>query len=642
MISVLRALPAIRTVAVAILIAATSVAAPADTVYLKDNRQLTGQVDDGASDADRLMIRTASGSVPIPRGNIERIEREDPGNGAKNSADKALAGGDMDKALELYLVAYRETPDEPELQQQIADLRSRIEERDNRLYGVAYAAIEQMLEAGRHQDAIDEARRHVTRAKQPSAAKRFNQLIARGHIGMARQFKDRVDYLKAEEHYHLAIGADPEGPLACFELADMLQLSPSRKTDAIPFYQKGIEVAANEPGLMDEQVLLDYEFRVGQLYIQSHEYVLAADIFLSVARKDTSLAYPQAFDRALDAYTRITALNEVPNIEHIVNNLKSITQTQPDNQRAALLLGRIYFERNDWHSARDVLSDAVRAQALTDSNVMVQEAIYFLGISHRRLGDDEQAAGCFQMLVNRGVASYDAICELADIRLKQGSYQRALDLFAQARAKDREKYRAYLGLGEALRMLERYPEARENYREVVLRDENNVQALLSVGKTYFQEDQMEDAIASAQKSIDGIHRGNTRNTPETDRRLEAEAYTLIGEANMNLNLNNMSREQFNNALKSVPEYAPALDGVGKTYQAEGFHQKAQTYFERAIEADPRNPDYRLSLAISYHKYLMNTAKALPNYLTYLELGGKDPNVKRWIADCGGTLPEQYN
>jgi hypothetical protein len=42
------------------------------------------------------------------------------------------------------------------------------------------------------------------------------------------------------------------------------------------------------------------------------------------------------------------------------------------------------------------------------------------------------------------------------------------------------------------------------------------------------------------------------------------------------------------------------------------------------------------MAISYHKYLQDPAKALPYYVDYMKLGGKDPNVKRWIADCGGN------
>lgn len=616
--------------------------ARAETIFLKNGRKVEGVVEFDNSDDQRIVVRTARGTIPIPRSNIDRIEGDGGGDPTVSAADKAIADGNLDAALALLLNKFRDNSEDEALRGRIEELRGQIAERDNKLYGAAFDAIARMLADFKFQEAIDEAMRQRTRAKEPSVTKRFGQLIAAGHLGLARRFEDRVDYPKAEEQFRAAIMADPDAPLICFELADMLQLSPARKVEAIPLYLQGIELAGHAPGLIDEKTLLDYEFKVAQLFMANQEYVLAAENFLAVAGKDTNRDYPQAFDRALDAYSRIPSLADVADQDRIIANLRSILRMHPDNQRAALLLGRIFFERDDWQSARNVLSDAVQASALIGSNVAMQEALYFLGISHRRLGDSEQAAQCFQALVNQRVATYDTYCELGDIRLEQGSYKPAFDLYNQARSQDRDKYRAYLGLGEALRMLERYPEARENYREVVIRDENNVRAMLAIGKTFYMEESMQEAIDATQKAIAGIRTGDTRNTEEQNRNLLAEAYVLIGHANMQLNFVKSAREEFSNALRQLPEYASALDGLGQTFQSEGFHQKAQDYFQRAIDADPRNPDYRLSLAINFHKYQKNTTKALPNYYAYLELGGKDPSVRRWIADCGGTPPAEVN
>lgn len=125
---------------------------------------------------------------------------------------------------------------------------------------------------------------------------------------------------------------------------------------------------------------------------------------------------------------------------------------------------------------------------------------------------------------------------------------------------------------------------------------------------------------------------------DEDRLLMAEADTLIGKANVygQPPKTNLARDFFTVALKFAPKYAPAYEGLGFSYAADKLDQQAEDSFQKAIAQDATNPAYYLSFAIYWQKDRTTPEKALPFYLKYQELGGRDPQVAARIKECGGT------
>lgn len=146
------------------------------------------------------------------------------------------------------------------------------------------------------------------------------------------------------------------------------------------------------------------------------------------------------------------------------------------------------------------------------------------------------------------------------------------------------------------------------------------------------------AAATAQAKADEDKAVLAKATAE-EKALMAEAYTLIGKCNLFSTppKTNLAREKFGNALKFVERYAPAFEGMGLSFAADKLDAQAEENFNKAIAIDPQNPDFYFSFA----NYWMEPsrkkpASALPLYLKYQELGGKDPQVSARIKECGGT------
>ena len=612
--------------------------ATADTIYLKDGRTLFGVIEPHGTDENKVMFTTSGSTVPIVRSKIERIESQGSLGYTETAGDLAAAEEDWDRALDLYRKALLTRPENNALKEKLRQIEERIEDRDRSQYGKDFRRIEGLLEQQRYQAAMEEALAVVERVRAASAKERFNQLAAQAHIGIARQYKDRVDYPRAEEHYREARSVYPEGAQATLELAKMLQLSPARKTSAIPLYREGIELAIANPDDIDPVQLMEYEYDLAQLLMQEKEYSRAAEIFLRVAEKDENMRFSNAIDMAVEAYENLKLDPNSMEMDQVIRNLESILAKRPNDQRAYLLLGRIYFEREDWEKSNQMLASGVELAAVSTIDPALDRALYYLGISQRRLGRIEEAARVFERLVSKGDADYQIYCELGEIRNQQALYDDAKSQFEDARELDADRYRAYLGLGNTLLKMGEFAEARENFREVVDRDDGNIEARLAIAMTYSDEENWDQASDQAKLAIEKIESRTDDTMTSELQRLIAEAWTIRGDANLSLKNSNQAREQFKEALHFVGDYAPALSGIGRTLQWDKQYTEATKYFEQAIAAEPDNPDHYLNLAINYHKYIEDLGLALTNYYKYLELGGKDPNVRTWIVDCGGTPP----
>lgn len=634
--------------------AATDVGAA--TIYLQprsagqEPRKIIGTVDEAGSTDDTLLVRTTTGQLRIPRSKVLRIEDGDQGGYTEQMADLAFAGGNLDRALELYQRVADAEPDNQSVREKLERVKERIWEQNERLYSGRFAAIERAIESGRYDSAIEMANTLYDRVADELTRQRCLALMARANIYIARSFRDQVDYQRAELYYQKAIQAYPEGGQALLELAEMLEATPTRRAQAIEYYQRGIEQLESSEEEVDPALVLARKYRLATLLYEVRQHTRAAELFLEVARDDEELLYPNAIDLAVTAYrNQLQPTGDLSETARIVENLKTIVQLKPREPWAHLLLGRIYFDQGNYEEARDLLAVTAEYADPGRDEAALKEALYFKALSHRELGEDLEAAALYERLVREGAANYEyeVRCDLGDIRLTQADYSNGLVLFESAIDINDERYRAYFGRGEALRRLDRYEEARESFEEVLQRDEDHLRAMMRIARTYDDEKNWDEVIRQTNRVIDkgrqleeeAAAEGEADPEEVAERELVlTEAYTLLAEAQRSLNKTNVARDNLQKALEYTPDHAPAFNVLGKTYQDEGLHVKAQEYLLKAIEADPDNADFHLDVGINWHNYRKSTEKALPYYLRYIELGGKDPNVRIWIRECGGVPP----
>jgi len=91
-------------------------------------------------------------------------------------------------------------------------------------------------------------------------------------------------------------------------------------------------------------------------------------------------------------------------------------------------------------------------------------------------------------------------------------------------------------------------------------------------------------------------------------------------------------EHLRTALSLDPEHAAALNQLGMLERRNGRFLEAESAYMKAVTA---SPDYALAhynLGILNELYLQRLDTALEHFERYLEYGGEDEQVTKWVAD----------
>lgn len=91
------------------------------------------------------------------------------------------------------------------------------------------------------------------------------------------------------------------------------------------------------------------------------------------------------------------------------------------------------------------------------------------------------------------------------------------------------------------------------------------------------------------------------------------------------------------ALDLDPGYPPALNQLGMLLRRQGRFEAAESAYMKAVTA---SPDYALAhynRGVLNELYLQRLDAALRCYERYLELGGDDEQVSRWVVDLKRRL-----
>jgi Flp pilus assembly protein TadD len=91
------------------------------------------------------------------------------------------------------------------------------------------------------------------------------------------------------------------------------------------------------------------------------------------------------------------------------------------------------------------------------------------------------------------------------------------------------------------------------------------------------------------------------------------------------------------ALSLDPEHPAALNQLGMLERRHGRFVEAESAYMKAVTA---SPDYALAhynLGVLNELYLQRLDTALAHFERYLEVGGDDEQVTKWVADLKRRL-----
>ena len=456
------------------------------------------------------------------------------------------------------------------------------------------------------------------------------------HMALAGAYEEdavaegRPEYVtRAIEEYKLALNADPRSPQLNDALADLyFRTGRIREAEATA---RGL--LKTSPDDVDAHKLL------GRIYLRQ----------LGEGQNPVSSTSPSGntLDQAIAEFEKIVALTpksvedrmvlgQLYTVKHEAkkaeDQFKTAQAIEPDSEEVVLNLAHLYGESGDFQHAAKVIEDVSVADrtprmefalgAVYDQLKQPKDAIAAYqratdmepgdphtmeALAQALLNDNQidEALKQYQDLAKADPGNTEALIHIGEIQRRQGKYEDALATIRKARKQDSTSLEAGYNEGLLLDVLGRFDEAAQTYEGMVdqtshangaytTEEKNNRGIFLErLGSVYHEQNKTEQAIATYQKMVD-----------------------MGGDS----------------ALRG-------FQGQADTYRDARMFDKAIEVSRKAVDADPKNHDFKLMLAselIDQNKVDegMALAKGLLNNtdedrLVWLALGQMDVRLRRW-------------
>ena len=402
-------------------------------------------------------------------------------------------------------------------------------------------------------------------------------------------------YRDALQYYNEAIGAEPGGDYAMFQVANS-HYRMNRNFEAVTQFRRMLRIYPYSR--LREQA----QYNVAYIYLNTNNYDQAVEEFNTVierfpgtewaarAQYNIGDAFYNAgdYDRAVEEYKRV--LDNYPRSEYIIEAINGIQFAQLSagmDDRSTVILEE-FLEGNPTSTTADRLrfrqaenmlqaGDYPGAVAefrqylrVTNNESMMPEAYYNMADAYLRMNDKEGASEAYRTIINEfpdAERAAPSLAELGQIELDKGNYQSAYETFSQLADKDsRYLQEAYLGMGSANLGLGNRTDARQNFERVLSINEANDAARTGLGKVLLDDGRIDEARRFFTLVADN-------NTPA----IGAEAQYMLGE----------SYRQQGDREQALEEYGKVrvLFEAYDTWVAESQYRTAEIYIREGRRGD---------------------------------------------------------
>ncbi len=330
------------------------------------------------------------------------------------------------------------------------------------------------------------------------------------------------NYREAINSYNKAIGAEPGGDYAMFQIANSYYRA-GRTFEAVSNFRKTLRIYPFSR--LREQA----QYNIAYIYLNTNNYSQAVEEFQTVINKypgtdwaarsqyNIGDAYYNAgeYDRAITAYKKV--LKDYPKSSYIIEAINGIQYAQlsagrsdsssvileeflsdnPTSSTADQLRYRQaqnVFQSGDYENAVKEFRQYLR---VTNSESLMPEAYSNLGESYRQLGQTENAIEAYQSIVNEfpqdDLAS-SALISLGSLNFERGEYMRSHANYAQLlESSPRYRQEAFVGMGNASLAQDKVAQAKEEYNSALEVNANNNAAKVGLGKVALANQNYEEA-----------------------------------------------------------------------------------------------------------------------------------------------------
>ncbi|MEO0326914.1 MAG: tetratricopeptide repeat protein, partial [Myxococcota bacterium] len=202
----------------------------------------------------------------------------------------------------------------------------------------------------------------------------------------------------------------------------------------------------------------------------------------------------------------------------------------------------------------------------------------------------EDALASFEAALAIQPASDDALRAAAEAHWALGDERGASDRLERLVRRAPDDVGARVSLAVILRAQERWDDALEQAREVLVRAPESATALLVVARIYRARDAYDVAKLVLQKALALV--------PEDEAMLRAEVYDEQGLLELARGDTQAAFEAFGQAITADASFAPAHMNMGSVLLNAGDFSGARAQYEAVLDADAGNLEAKVALAIA--------------------------------------------
>lgn len=613
----------------------------ADQVVLTNGNVIEGEIE--SQDARFVVIRTQGQQVRIPMARVAEINLSGPGEVELMRAREALQQDRLDDARSLVDQALEKgLPEEA-----AADVKEIILEREAERELARYRSLiseaRQAAARGRSSEALVQLRELINDYDEDSLVRReMVEVLIEYHLNVASDLRDRVRDDEAIVQFQRVLELDPNRAMAYIEVADIFRRrnSPAAWPHAIRAYRRALEVGKDT---LDERVITRVHWEMGDLFRQQVNWRDASIYYRLVHQVDPNFNY-QLSDRlhmALSNFGRELRSEKNYNAAlTVIEEALTIRQDVANN----ILRGEILTAMERYEESIEAYRTALGIAPRT------RNANYQIAMNQLAMGELFAARESLEREVEVHPENYEALCDLGEDALNIGDLERAENFYTRARAVERPRPRATLGLARTKRLDEKLFEARGLVQEVLSYAEDNREANLEMGRILLEEGKESEARDYFTRVLTLIEEAPAEEQ-EALRELKADALIARGEIGLLTAGPGTANRDFRSALEVMPDYAEAYFSIGNAFRRKynaskriGDLREAEKNIIRARELAPENARFALELGILYGEVLakedtenarQHIENARSQWREYIELGGSNvAQVETWIANLG--------
>ncbi|MDX2175894.1 MAG: hypothetical protein SF028_05430 [Candidatus Sumerlaeia bacterium] len=378
-------------------------AASADIVVMSNGTELAGRVEAVESKPDRIRLVRGSGTIEIPRRQIQDIVEEADSVDYRRIGLQLLDARSYERAVETFKQSLATDPEDTESKDGLRRAEAAIAERDAEARRAEQAQIDDRIVKAR--EAVQAERfaeaevllKEVASAG-PNESQRTAAQLALVDLYLAWGFQrlDRLDVKGAEEKYLRVLELDPQNERARIELLEVWKDDPSKRAQVLEAYLLQLR---NDPDN------LELNAKVADLLttLARYEEALGPLEKLTASPRFRSLGYDKRFRTSL----REAILNQTiaGNFEPAIEGTKKLLQYFPEEDPTQLTVLQFRKAMSEADPA-DIDTRAALVKRLRDAGLaeLAQSEAAFLA----RVAPDNE--------VLRGILREEAELRLAEVR----------------------------------------------------------------------------------------------------------------------------------------------------------------------------------------------------------------------------------